>query len=473
MLLLVLFTHILSVVSELDRVLSASVRDSKLRIIYDSFDSLNIKVRLFDLKEGTTADIFNSGKAYDFGCKEGKVTLDIFETPDNLEESKNKLQIKSRRSLIHNLADSPFMNLVEYGYFEEISVFKDPGFKRISPHENFPVKGYTINKITNEFGSALYIIGGELYSKKDNIYTISNSFYKYNFTSNQWIDMAYTVSGKLKPISEHKSMVIDKRYLIILGGRGPVIYSSKPSTYDSNHPEIKYKSLYNLTIFDTFTNKWENINVNADIFDTSIASLDFAKFLTTVYKNKIIVFGGISGDSKIHSARLNRHLGILDFKSKKWHWTPIFDEDGKPLDPFRVNGEIIAFNDQLIIVNDIFSEDGIIPIQIYDLITKRMRSTLRLPDESNNSYTNIEKNQREVQLKILPLHEIVLILVGCSILLLVFAYFFYYIINNSSKSKNGMAKYSGPIREVWADPDIDITNNIITLDEKNPSNSLI
>ncbi|KXN74852.1 hypothetical protein CONCODRAFT_1917 [Conidiobolus coronatus NRRL 28638] len=233
-----------------------------------------------------------------------------------------------------------------------MSLINDSNLIQFPTHENFPVKGYTINTIKNGLGAALYVTGGDLYSKKDRKYSECNSFYKYNFTSKGWVDMSHSVDGKLKPLSYHNSVVIDNRYLVILGGRRRVIYSG----FDEyKNPIYEYNSLYNLTIFDTVTSNWENVNINVGIFDTNIVSFQFNGFLATAYKDKIVVLGGSTGVNQSNINIKNGHLGILDLKSKSWAWTPILNEDGSIYGSLRVDGEVLAFNDQLIISSSVFN----------------------------------------------------------------------------------------------------------------------
>jgi hypothetical protein len=229
-----------------------------------------------------------------------------------------------------------------------MSFKNDSSFIKFPTHENFPVKDYTMNTITNEFGSALYITGGEVYSKKDNNYLECNSFYKYNYTSREWVDMTYSANGKLKPLFDHKSVIIDNRYLVMLGGRRRIVYSTPPDN-DYDHPEFETNSLYNLSIFDTYTNTWENSNIKTNIFDTHIPTLQFIRFLAIAHENKVIVFSGMAGENRSSTFSSHEYSGILDFKSKNWAWSPLLNEDGSKF-LWQMDGEIIqAPNDQLII----------------------------------------------------------------------------------------------------------------------------
>ncbi|KXN65322.1 hypothetical protein CONCODRAFT_13126 [Conidiobolus coronatus NRRL 28638] len=449
-------SYVLSYTPVVDDIISIVIRDSKLIAIYRTANLYNTKVRIYELKEGTTADIFNSRKTFDFGHSDGSFTLVQLDTPENFPENKNKLWVKFMQSgMARNPAGSPFMNFLGYIDLDNMSLENDSDFIKFPTHENFPVKGYTMNTITNEFGSALYITGGKLYSKKDSdyldnnfvdsglnsnklrdlyryqdSYLDSNSFYKYNFTSKEWIDMTYSANGKLKPISKHKSVVIDNRYLVILGGIRHIIYNSTSNHNYYDQPGFEYNSLYNLTIFDTYSNSWENVNIQADIFDTHITTLEFDSFFPTVYKDKIIVLSGYAGENRSKTYRYSGYLGILDLKTKNWIWTPLYNEDGSVIGPDGIYGEIIVFNNQLIICSDVLEDRNRIRIHILDLISKKMISTLRLSNLSNDTDT-IKKNGDQIQSKALPAYVIVLIA-------------------KKPTSLNVKTKSNGSIREVWA-----------------------
>ncbi|KXN74851.1 hypothetical protein CONCODRAFT_1916 [Conidiobolus coronatus NRRL 28638] len=446
MFVILLLTYILSVLSELEDLISSTIRDNKLIAVYSGIESFNTNIRAYELKEGPVADIFNSRKTFNFGRTEENFALKFLDIPGSLQEV------------------PPFMNWVGYLNLSDMSLQNSTGFIEFPTHESFPVRGYTTNTITNELGSALYITGGELYSKKDDSISVSNSFYKYNFTTKNWTDMTYSADGKLKPLTEHKSVVIDNRYLIILGGRRPINYHLKYSIYDFVSSKFEYSSLYNLTIFDTFTNTWENVNANADIFDASIATLKFVKFLATVQKGKVIIYGSFADTNQSIYSYPTRQLGIFDLKSKNWTWNPILNEDGTNYKGGRDERGIQVLNDQLIICTDVNEGESYIPIMVYDMPNKRLKSTLRLSDKSDNADIDTEKSQSQNQSKTLPIYAIVLISISCTVLLAAFIYLLYRKIKNKQKSKNGNTKYSGPIREVWANPDGDNMNNIITFD---------
>jgi heme/copper-type cytochrome/quinol oxidase subunit 2 len=106
------------------------------------------------------------------------------------------------------------------------------------------------------------------------------------------------------------------------------------------------------------------------------------------------------------------------------------------------------------------------------MISKRIKSTLRLSNSSNDTGSLKEKNEEQNLGKILPTYAIILITISCAVLLLALIYLLYHKYKKNHSSKNIKPRHNEPIREVWANPEIDITNNIITFDETNSSNKL-
>ncbi|KXN74322.1 hypothetical protein CONCODRAFT_2707 [Conidiobolus coronatus NRRL 28638] len=106
------------------------------------------------------------------------------------------------------------------------------------------------------------------------------------------------------------------------------------------------------------------------------------------------------------------------------------------------------------------------------MVSQRMKSTLRLSNSFNNTDSIKGKNESQNQSKTLPAYAIALIAVCCIVLLGAFIYLLYRKTRKNPISNNGKTKSNRPIREVWANPDIDITNNIIAFDENNYPNTL-
>jgi hypothetical protein len=339
----------LSLVYNDELLVSSTIRYNKFYTIYQDNELGYIKCKVYELKEGPIIDIINSSKTFGLGDAKG-FKLKFIDVSDSLQDSHNKLWVKSDLDDdIMVYGNSSYMNWVGYISLDDMSLKTDSSFIKFPTEENFPLNSYAVNKMTNESGSALYITGGYIYTKNNNSYPLSNSFYKYNFTSKAWTDMSYSINGKLKPLYNHKSEVFDNRYLVILGGRRRIFYDSKLDAYDSEYPEFEYNSLYNLTIFDTLTNSWENVNIKADVFDTDTTSLQFDRFFSTFYEDKIFVFGGLTSNNRSNLSYQNGHLGILDLKSKNWAWSQIQNEYGNSYQPIAAVGDILAFNDQLII----------------------------------------------------------------------------------------------------------------------------
>jgi hypothetical protein len=333
------------VVSDVFRVFSAAIRDNKLIATYNSYDSLNTEVIIYELKEGTIKDIFDSRKVFDYGSVDRAFALTFLDFPDDLQ-SNNKLWLKFDLQLGQNPGypnASSFVNWAGYIDLNNMALEDGSSLFQFPTHDNFPIGMYTINMITNRFGSALYVTGGYNYNKNNDTWLASNSIIKYNFTTKEWADITYLTSGKIEPVVRHKSVVIDNRFLVILGG--------DKSKYPVDG--YGYYSLYNLTVFDTFTNSWEVINIKPNVFDTSITALEFFDFIPIIHNDKVIVLGGRTSDNRT-SYIDNTYLGILDFKSKDWNWIPILNEDGTIYNSKRNNHNLVILNDQLIILSGKF-----------------------------------------------------------------------------------------------------------------------
>ncbi|KXN74853.1 hypothetical protein CONCODRAFT_1918 [Conidiobolus coronatus NRRL 28638] len=87
-------TYIVSVISQSDTLISAIIRDNELISTYQSWSLYNTKVRVFEIKEGTTADIFNSGNTFDYGPTSSDFALEFLDIPDNFQGGKNKLWVR-------------------------------------------------------------------------------------------------------------------------------------------------------------------------------------------------------------------------------------------------------------------------------------------------------------------------------------------------------------------------------------------
>jgi hypothetical protein len=243
------------------------------------------------------------------------VFIDIL---DNSHDSHNKLWVRAELDQdFEKYQNAYYMNWVGYIKLDDMSLKTDSSIIQFPTHENFPINMYTVSKIANELGSALYVIGGNNYSKKDSKYIAKNSFFKYNFTTKEWVDMSYLANGRIKRINGHKSVVIDNRCIVILQ-HYMVNSAYGEQNLNNSMYSSRYFSLYNLAVFDTYTSSWDIVNIKPDIHDTTMATFGFNSFSATVYKNKIIFFGGTISESGSNSGYGHSKLGILDYSSKTW-----------------------------------------------------------------------------------------------------------------------------------------------------------
>ncbi|KXN67913.1 hypothetical protein CONCODRAFT_19313 [Conidiobolus coronatus NRRL 28638] len=460
--LLIYYLH--SVISRRGYSYSATIRGDKLYTIYLEYQQDYAEFKVYELKNGSIIDIVNSAKTIELETNIKKFLPEFLDIPGSLQESHNKLWMKGKlKEAIKGQKNSTYKSWVGYINLDDMSLITDSSLIKFPSNENFTLSEYAISTVNNKFGAAIYIVGGVYYFKKENRQSIENSILKYNFTIRRWVDMTYLVKGKLKPLFSHKSVVIDNRYLVMLSG---ITEESKEEIdiINRNKPNYNFNSLYNLKVFDTFTNNWEYIDIKPDVMDTDIATFEFEEFLATVYDNKIIVIGvkigtnTTMGISTVITPADSPYIGILDYDSKTWSWSQIYNEDGSKYSSGIYTKDIFVYNDQIILPRDgsMHTYNESMSIQVYDLPSKRMKSTLR----SSNV-----KNIRESD-NIIPTYAIVLIALGLALLLLSLSYLLYHKIKKNSSSKNNKIKYKGPIREVWSNPDIDNTDNIIMWDIK-------
>jgi hypothetical protein len=338
----------LNTISGLFRLSSTKILENKLYALYKANEDKSVQLRVYELKEDLIANIFNNGKTFNLTDIDNGFDLVFFDNLNELEKDSNKLWVKSKQYSYgheYNQLDGNwigYINLNDMTLTQDLEILKFPRF------DNFPAMGFAMSAITNQYGTSLYVTGGELYSKREHTYLITDSFFKYNFTSKEWIDMKNIVKGKFNPLSNHKSFAIDNRYLIIVGG---IIPRSLEELEDSG-PNLKnlyeFNSVRDLQVFDTFTNKWENIKLNSTVADTSANKIEFHSYLAKVYKGQILALGGWKSEDGSDSKSINNHVGILDVKSKSWTWTPIVGEDGFDSELQSVHKDFQIFNDQII-----------------------------------------------------------------------------------------------------------------------------
>jgi hypothetical protein len=328
---------------------SVTIRNNKLYTIFQNELIYSVKSKVYELKDGPIVDIGNTIEIYELKNDFIGFDIELLDVSDNSQDSQNKVWMRAEFN--ENLEDEgvpSFKNWVGYMSLDDMTLKTDSSFIDFPTYENFPVDKYTTTNITNQFGSALYITGGYTQIKNKDEFLYSNSFYKYNFATKEWADMTYLANGNLKPLISHKSMVIDNRYLVILGG---FTEKSKEELERLKDGESNYNSnsLYNLTVFDTFTNSWENFGIKPNLFDTSVATFDFGLFPAVVYNNKIIIIANSARKIGEKSEDSSTYIGILDYNSKSWNWLPLYNEDGSIYNSTMHDRNIIVYNDQLII----------------------------------------------------------------------------------------------------------------------------
>jgi hypothetical protein len=105
------------------------------------------------------------------------------------------------------------------------------------------------------------------------------------------------------------------------------------------------------------------------------------------------------------------------------------------------------------------------------MLSLRIKSKLAVSGSSNYADSINQNNELQNQSKTLPDYAIALISVSCTLLMAVLIYLLYHKIKKKPEPKNGKTKRSGPIREVWANPDIDNINDIISWDRNKGLNA--
>ncbi|KXN75009.1 hypothetical protein CONCODRAFT_76534 [Conidiobolus coronatus NRRL 28638] len=347
MLILFLY-HFLTLISGKEFLTSATIRNNKLYTIFQENESYSVRSKVYELKDGPIIDIGKSVKTYQLDNNFVGFDIELLDVLDDSQDSQNRLWMRAEFNDNPDEQGIPsYKNWVGYLNLSDMSLKTDSSFINFPTHENFPVDKFTVNTIKNEFGLALYITGGHIQAKDKDEFSFSNSFYKYNFTTKEWVDMTYLANGKLKPLILHKSLVIYNRYIVILGGNTKKS-KDELERLNGNETEYKFNSFYNLTVFDTFTNKWENVSIKPNVFDTSVATLQFDLFIAVVYNNKIIVIGRYIREGMNFHVDVTPTIGILDYNSKTWNWSPVYHEDGSKYNSSIYADIILVYNDQLI-----------------------------------------------------------------------------------------------------------------------------
>ncbi|KXN70725.1 hypothetical protein CONCODRAFT_6655 [Conidiobolus coronatus NRRL 28638] len=444
---------------------SVTIKDNKLYMIYENEDNI-YRVVVIDLKNGPISDIFSSGKIYKLGNFFDGFKLKFINNSEILPEDANKLWIKAMPNEIVFDIDRSFSDWVGYIDLNDMSLKTDTSIIKFPATDKFPLFGYTMNTITNEHGSAIYITGGVVQSKVYNTFMGSNSFFKYNHTTKEWVDMASNYTGILDPIYHHKSLVLDNRYLVLLGGQIPKNPTINSNLFDYNSTYFIFKSMYNLTIFDTLTNSWENTAISADIWDNEKRNLGLAKFCAVSYNNKVYVIGGFILKDGVEMGELNLFLGTLDYKTKTWSWNPMFNEDGSKFIYSIVTGDMLVYNEQIIIPHFMWP-NGTLYGFVYDLPSQKMATTFRLSDSTDSNIFDAEKSKAQEKPSALPTYEIALISLCCIALLaiIIFVYYRKFKRNKPGTLKNDV-KSNARMQAVWSNLDNPDMDRVIIGDKK-------
>jgi hypothetical protein len=351
-----LFFILLSIVTSLDfSIDSTTIKGSKLYSIYEDYNDNNIKVISYELKNGITSDVFSKGESYRLNKIVRGFKLKFFDVPQSLNGEHEKLWLKADKTVqgaeISNSNSNSNSNWMGYICLSDMALNPDNSLIKFPTTNKFPLLGYTTNTITNEYGSALYTTGGAIYSKNDDDLISSNSFYKYNYTTLEWNDMTSKYIGSLDPIYDHKSVVMDNRYLVLLGGNVSRDQSKNSNLTVSNLSLFKANSIYKLWVFDTLTNIWENVTLNPSIYDSNASKLNLSIFSATSYNNTIYVLASDLREEGSTDTEKDQYLGTLDFKSKVWSWIPIPRQDSGLSNSNITTTELPIFNNRLIILS--------------------------------------------------------------------------------------------------------------------------
>jgi hypothetical protein len=333
------------------RFVSTAIRENKLYAISKNDWDSSFQVKVYELKEGSIEYIFGSGTSHSLTKLGRGFELKFFDVPSTIQEYHNKLWLKSVQTDYGTEIDNSNSNFMGYINLSDMTFNADTSFVKFPTTENFPLFGYTMNTITNEHGSALYTTGGVIYLKSKNEYMSSNSVFKYNFNTKEWKDLSPDVKGKLNPLYSHTNVVMDNRYLLLIGGKVAKDHTKDSSLNIKEKDLFKVNSVYNLTKFDTITNNLESIAVNSDLFNSSVLSLQLTDFSAIFYNNQVYALGGQVIGSQKQIIEYSSKLGTLSFRENRWSWSPISDDAGNNYNsPIEAESSIL-FNDQIILTS--------------------------------------------------------------------------------------------------------------------------
>jgi hypothetical protein len=460
---------------------SITVKNNKLYSIYENLNETSWKVFVYDLKNGPISDVFSGGKSYNLLTFRKGFKLKFFDAPEILQEDRNKLWIKALQIGHGPEIDLSFSNWMWCINLTDMSLKDDAPLVKFPAVDNFPQFGYSLNTITNELGSALYVTGGVAYSKNDDKYYSSSSFFKYNYTTKEWKDMSANYSGKPAQIFYHNSAVVDNRYLSLIAGfieRNP----TNAAILDFENKELfKIKSMYNLTTFDTFKNTWESTTLSTNMFDSNIAKLNLINFSVATHDSKVYALGGGVIEDGFTIGQMNQYVGALDYKSKTWSWNPIFNEDGTKFNNTVFAAESLVFNEQIIIpckfkliiiyhlltILDFVWANSTMPVLIYDLPSQRMTNTFRFSNTTYQDILDIEKDKAQNKISGIGNYVIPLICICCISMLIIIIHIIYRKLkSDKSGSLKNNPKSNACMQEVWSNPDDQSIERVVFLDRK-------
>ncbi|KXN65715.1 hypothetical protein CONCODRAFT_12619 [Conidiobolus coronatus NRRL 28638] len=409
----------------------------------------NFQVTVYELKDSSIKDIFNSKKIFNINILVSGLNLKFTDAPEDLQADHNKLWLKVDQTSLGLETGSLKSNFIGYINTHDMSFKSDISSVKFPVIDKFPQFGYTMDKITNEYGSALYSTGGVVYSKRLGAYISSNSFFKYNYTTLEWVDMTSKYRGKLDPIYNHKSAVMDNRYLVLFDGK-IAKDPTKETTLNINEDGLfKDNSIYNLKKFDIVTNIWESISLNTSMFDSSVASLQFTELSVNFYNNRVLTLGGLVASNENKQPSNNRYLGILDFKENQWRWSPVLDEGGDIFNRPILAKFSLIYNDQIILISDHSSINEGEGFQVFNLTSQRMQSTLKFTKSDTANLNGLID-----QSSVLPAYAITLISVSCTVLIMLIIFFIYLKYNrNNATLQNLNTEPKKSMEAIWSNPE--------------------
>ncbi|KXN65718.1 hypothetical protein CONCODRAFT_12622 [Conidiobolus coronatus NRRL 28638] len=373
---------------------STTIRDNKLYTIYNNYKSQKLEIAAYQLNNGIISDISSNGRSYELLSINSLFKFTFLDVPKNLQDDNKLWLVADQEGPVNIDIENPYSNWMGYIDLTDMSLKPIPSIIKNLKSDRFPIFWFTRSIVTSNHESSLYIIGGSPYTDKNHIVTYSNIFYKYNFTTSDWVNMASISNGFIYPINYHSTLAVDNRFLYVLGGRS--IYNStvdSNSTFDSDMKLVDSKYLkettpFNIWIYDIYEKIWKFNNIDIDIFDRGLLNIDIYGYYPQYYKENIYLVGAGLSNPKFYRPNNITKFGMLDIKTKKWIWAPLINEDGSSYNHKEVFRDSILFNDQLILISAEMYGNCELSLHVFDLSIKRMKTTLNVHNtdiiESNN-----------------------------------------------------------------------------------------